>query len=99
MGQNCNISSDIKLGNLSSGTFRLGATDLESLFNSDLYLVAASETAGEVLRGRLVLQAMSKAHESVQPAVMKASSAAEVAGIAWTNIDGSCALNYQVGRV
>ena len=75
----------------------MGATDLESLFNSDLYLVASSSSMGELLRGRLVLQTMTAAHEAVQPTLMKQQDS-NVAGIAWSNIDGGCALNYQVKR-
>ena len=63
----------------------------------------SSSTAGMFSRGHecslaaLVLQTMTAAHESVQPTLMKQHDS-NVAGIAWSNIDGGCALNYQVKR-
>ena len=78
-----------------NGTLRLSAEDIEDLYKADLYINVASRDNDRELRGRIVPQMMTEAHEMVRP-ILLTGPETKVSGIAWTNVDNSCKVNYQV---
>lgn len=80
-----------------NGTLSLSAEDIEDLYKADLYINVASAENDRELRGRIVPQMMTEAHEMVRP-ILLTGDRTRVSGIAWTNIDSSCRVNYQVRK-
>ena len=79
-----------------NGTLSLSAEDIEDLYKADLYINVASTNNERELRGRIVPQMMTEAHEMVRPILLTGEVGTRVSGIAWTNVDQSCRVNYQV---
>ena len=73
----------------------MGASDIEDLYKASLYINVATKSHDRELRGRIVPQMMSEAHESLKP-VMLTGPGTEVSGIAWANMDSTCSLHYEV---
>lgn len=80
-----------------TGSIRMSAADLELLYKAGLYINVATAGNERALRGRLVPQIMTEAHELARPILMRSDDATTaVSGIAWANVDSTCTLNYQV---
>eukprot|EP00095_Tigriopus_kingsejongensis_P008579 maker-scaffold167_size293163-snap-gene-1.25 protein:Tk08579 transcript:maker-scaffold167_size293163-snap-gene-1.25-mRNA-1 annotation:"short gasrtulation" len=83
---------------LASGTIRMSANDVEQLFKHNLYVNVATREDERALRGKLEAQLMTEATQLLEPILLQ-SNQTMVSGIAWTNIDHTCRLNYQMRLV
>ena len=81
----------------SNGSLRMEATDVEQLYRSGLF-VDVKTRQGSRLKCRVTQHVLSPAHGQVTAPILMTSpnSSSSVSGIAWTNIDSSCRLSYNV---
>jgi hypothetical protein len=82
-------------GGEASGSIRISAKEMEQLFKDNLFLNVATLANERALRGKLTIQMMSEATETIRPILLK-SNLSLVSGIAWTSINAHCRLNYEV---
>ncbi|TRY80007.1 hypothetical protein TCAL_08936 [Tigriopus californicus] len=82
-------------GGEASGSIRISAKEMEQLFKDNLFLNVATLANERALRGKLTIQMMSEATETIRPILLK-SNLSLVSGIAWTSINAHCRLNYEM---
>ena len=108
LSPNFALNNDIRGLGWSNGSLTLQAKDIEALYHSNLYLNVLTTNGGsgnvaveekDALRCRIMPHILNSAHELSSSPILLTSdppSKTAVTGIAWTNVDSTCRINYDV---
>ena len=103
------LSNDIGGRGWSNGSLTMEATDIEALYRSNLYLNVLTTGRdggngldGDGLRCRIMSHLLTPAQELTTSPILMIQNppshqvTSAVTGIAWTNVDSTCRINYAV---
>jgi len=78
-----------------NGTAYLASGHIDELFKENLFLNLATRSDGAALRGR-ILTHLAGPSESTGDAVMMKSDNSPIVGLAWSSLDETCRLHYNI---
>lgn len=93
------LTPSLTNGNATGTLDRLSPKELEQLYEGDLALNVATESAPSLIRGRLAARPVADARDSAAPALLRRrdlDTPAKLVGLVWAAVDMECTFHYEV---